>query len=135
MQRPLTVASVLLGLACAHSPEVVPPRDEYVTRMPRECPVADLSLEILNLGPYPLEVFWVVGRRSNEGSSGRYRVGRGAPGRTVVKLSENVSRMIQSNVDGHWDVPPVKNYGKGYSLTLQCGTTVPRALLGPDAVR
>ena len=119
--RPFLIAlSLVLAVACAHDPRVVPPEDDYVTRIPRDCAASDLSLEILNLGPNGLEIFWVVGKRSARAPGARYRVGRGAPGRTVVKLSENVSRLILSSVDGHWEVPPVKNYGSGYSLTLHC---------------
>ena len=126
MRTTLFALSLWLGAACAHNPDIAPPQDDYVTRIPRDCAASDLSLEVQNLGPYALEVYWVVGRRSDRAPSARYRVGRGAPGRTVVKVSENVGRLILSNVYGHWLVPPVKNYGNGYSLTLSCVATASR---------
>jgi len=130
MRRFWMVLSLTFAAACAHTPSVVPARDPgagelYVTRKPGDCAVSDLSLEILNRGPYALEVYWVVGRRSGQPQSGRYRVGRGVPGRTVIKLPENIGRLVLSNVEGHWDVPPVKSYRNGYSLTLGCVTSDP----------
>ena len=119
----LIASGLMFCVACAHNPGVVPPDDDYVTSIPRECAASDLSLEVLNLGPDALEVFWVVGRRSDKAPGARYRIGRGTPGRSVVRLSENVSRLILSDVNGHWYVPPVKNYGNGYRLTLQCVAT------------
>jgi hypothetical protein len=121
----LTAIGCVLLAACASTQQGTPPRDDYVTGVPRGCPKEDLNVEVLNFGPETIDVFWVVGRKSDRTQGARYRVVRGRPGRTLVVVPPTAGAVILSELPGHWYVAPVQLYGKGYAVQLQCASTSP----------
>ena len=104
MRHLLGTFIVGVGVACATTPSTVSTSGDYVANIPRDCPGSDISVFVVNPTRNPMEVFWVVGRRPAKAGAPSYRIGRVPPGRSKIRVEDNIRKLILGNVEGHWSI-------------------------------